>query len=431
LTTTELTWRMWHGRETLELGWPDDWHIDERPMADAPALSDEAVAEALARPVGTARLAKLAHRRSTCCVLVDDMTRPTPAARILPALLGELQDAGLAAENIFFIVANGAHRALTRRDLLKKLGADIVDRHVVLRHDCHQNLVRVADIDGVGAIEVNRFFYEADLKIGITGLMPHFMSGFSGGSKIVMPAVCGIETIAATHEHTVGGPPAAVGVAEGNRMRRVMDRCAEAAGLDFQVNCVFNARGDLAGLFCGGPGSHEAAVRRAREVYATRVPRASDVGVFDVGVFNAFPKDTEFIQAMAALNPWADRQNPERDIVRPGGTIVVVCAATEGLGAHELIEHGRRHFRPRPQHGSFRRILGGRRLLFLAPGVNPAIVRRYYLDHAEHFAEWAPMRRRLRELHPDGARVAVLPSAPLQVDTEFVTEALRRAEDMV
>jgi nickel-dependent lactate racemase len=305
---------------------------------------------------------------------------------------------------------------------VKKLGPDVVARHVVLRHDCHQNLVRIAEIDGVGPIDVNSFFCDADLKIGITGVMPHFMSGFSGGSKIVMPAVCGLETIAATHEHTVGGPPAAVGIVEGNRMRAMMDRCAKAAGLDFQVDCVFNSGGRLAGLFCGGPGAHMAAVRRAREVYATQVPRGADIGVF-----NAFPKDTEFIQAMAALNPWADRGNPDRDLVRPGGTIVVVCAASEGTGVHELIEHGRRHFRPRPQHGAFRRILGGRNLLFLAPGVNPAVVRRYYVDRAEHFAEWGPLRSRLQALHPGDARVAVLPAGPLQLDTEFVTERMRRA----
>jgi nickel-dependent lactate racemase len=410
---------MWHGRERLRLEWPESWQVQVCRMADAPAVAPEAIPAALERPVGSASIAELARGRGSCCILVDDMTRPTPAARILPALLSELESAGLAGEDIFFIVANGAHRALTRDDLVKKLGRDVVDRFAVLRHDCHQNLVQVDRIEGVGSIEVNEFFHRADLKIGITGLMPHFMSGFSGGSKIVMPAVCGLDTIAATHEHTVGGPPQAVGVVEGNRMRQVMDRCAEAAGLDLQIDCVFNARGELADLFCGGPGAHVAAVRSARQIYATRVPRGADVAVF-----NAFPKDTEFIQAMAALNPWADRQNPARDLVRPGGTIVVICAASEGLGAHELIEHGRRHFRPRPEHGAFRRILAGRRLLFLAPGVSPAVVRRYYLDRAEHFRNRADLLQRLTELHPGGARAAVLPAAPLQLDMEFVTERL-------
>jgi nickel-dependent lactate racemase len=391
-------------------------------MADAPEMPDAAIASALQNPVDTASPAELARGRSSCCILVDDMTRPTPAGRVLPPLLRELGRAGLDAEDIFFIVANGTHRALTRSDLVKKLGSAVVDRHVVMRHDCHQNLVQVADIDGVGPVRVNRFFHEADLKIGITGLVPHFMSGFSGGAKIVMPAVCGFQTIAATHQHTVAGPPAAVGVAEGNSMRRVMERCAQAAGLDLQVNCVFNSHGDLADMFCGGAGAYAQCVRRARQVYATHVPRGRDVGVF-----NAFPKDTEFIQAMAALNPWADRADPATAPVRPGGTIVVICAATEGLGTHELIEHGRAHFRPRPEHGSFRGILSGRRLLFLAPGVNPATVRRYYLDAAEHFTDWPALRRRLEELHPGETSAAVFPVGPLQVDEEFVNRGLRKA----
>jgi len=275
----------------------------------------------------------------------------------------------------------------------------------------------------VGPIEVNRFFHEADLKIGISGLMPHFGAGFSGGSKIVMPAVCGFETIANTHGHALDGPPAAVGVVAGNRMREIMDECARMARLHFSADCVFDARGDLAALHCGEPiGTFAAAARHARSAYAIDVPYGSDVAVF-----NAFPKDTEFIQAMASLNVWADRGNPARDLVRPGGTIVVICAASEGLGTHELIECGRLQFRRRDRHGSFKHILGGRNLLFLAPGVSPVTVRQYYQPEARHFADWPSLRTALEELHPRGAHVTVFPSSALQLDGAFL--AARPAAD--
>ncbi len=414
-----IPWGMWHGREMLDLDLPDAWEVAVCAMPGAPALTDDEIAERVRRPVSGTALDELAGGRRRCCVLVDDLTRPTPAGRIVAPMLPLLHAAGLREEDIFFIVACGTHRSLTRQDLLKKLGPAVCDRYTVMRHDCHQDLERVGSVDGIDDILVNRFLLEADLKIAVTGVVPHFMSGFSGGSKMVMPAVCGLETIAATHAHTVEGPPARVGVTEGNRMRAMMDECARVVGLDFTANAVFNAQGDICGLHCGGLAAHASAVRQARAVYATECAYGADVAVF-----NAFPKDTEFIQAMAALNVWADRGNRARDLVRPGGSIVVVTACSEGLGAHGLIEYGRRQFRRRDRHGSFRDILGGRNLLFLAPSIPASTVHLYYPPSAELFAKWGELRQRLEQLHPDGARVAVYPTSALQLDHAFLAEHL-------
>jgi nickel-dependent lactate racemase len=414
---TTVPWRMWHSRARLGLDWPDRWTARVCEMADAPRLEDAGVASRLAEPVAGPPLAELARRGGRCCVLIDDMTRPTPAWRIVPRLLEALHSAGLAEDDVFFIVANGAHRALTRRDLVAKVGEEVCERYHVMRHDTHQNLVEIpVDAAPGGRIGVNRFFREADLRIAVTGVVPHFMTGFSGGAKIVMPAVCGLDTIAATHEHTVEGPPARVGVCEGNRMREVVEECARAAGLHFTANCVFNSDGELCGLHCGTPEpSHRAAVRQARAVYATEVPCGSDIAVF-----NAFPKDTEFIQAMAALNVWALRDEPARALVRPGGTIVVICAASEGVGAHELIEYGRRHFVRRDRHGSFRAVLADRNLLFLAPGVSPATMHRYYPPRARLFRDWAGLRATLEELHPGQAQMSIFPCSALQLDAAAI-----------
>ncbi|MFO8006695.1 MAG: lactate racemase domain-containing protein, partial [Candidatus Brocadiia bacterium] len=322
--TVSVPWGMWYGPRELELDWPAGWRVDVCGMADAPPLADEAIRARLAEPLECPSLGELAAGRESCCVLVDDLTRPTPAGRVLPAILEELQEAGLPPEQVTIIVANGAHGHLTRQALEKKLGPKACDRCVVMRHDTHQNLTSIGQVAGVGEVLVSRFFHEADLKLAVTGVMPHFMCGFSGGAKIVMPGACGIETIAATHEHTVAGPPARVGVIEGNPMRRVIEQCAVRAGLEFCVCCGFNSGGQLSSLSCGKPGAaHRVAVEAARRTCATEVVRGADVAVF-----NAFPKDTEFIQAMAALNVWAERRDADRALARPGGTIVVITACS-------------------------------------------------------------------------------------------------------
>jgi nickel-dependent lactate racemase len=42
-------------------------------------------------------------------IIVDDCTRPTPAARVLPHLLEELQAAGIPADAVGIVVATGTH----------------------------------------------------------------------------------------------------------------------------------------------------------------------------------------------------------------------------------------------------------------------------------------------------------------------------------
>ena len=420
-----MPWGMWHGPQELELDLPDRWDVRLCAMAGAPALGDEAIAASVDAPIGGPPLEELARGRKSCCILVDDVTRPTPAGRILPRVLERLAAAGLDRRRIFLITANGTHRTQTGADLARKLGPAVCAEFAVMRHDPYQNLVLVDGEDGVDSgIQLNAFFHEADLKLAVTGVMPHFMCGYSGGAKIVMPAVCGMETIAATHAHTVEGPPAQVGVVEGNAMREMMEACAARAGLAWAANGVFNERGELCGLFCGDVrAAHRAAVARARQVNAVEAPYGSDVAVF-----NAFPKDTEFIQAMAALNVWADRREPARALVRPGGSIVVVCACPDGLGAHGLIEYGRRQFVRRDRHGSFRDVLGGRELLFLAPNVSAATVELYYGPAARVFGDWASLRAALEGLHPGGASVAVFPASALAVDSGFLRQAVRNAE---
>ena len=47
-------------------------------------------------------------------VLVDDITRPTPAARILPSILSRVASAGVPDEAVNIFIATGTHRPMTR-----------------------------------------------------------------------------------------------------------------------------------------------------------------------------------------------------------------------------------------------------------------------------------------------------------------------------
>ena len=62
------------------------------------------------------------------------------------------------------------------------------------------SLVSVGTTSSGNEIWLNRAFVEASARL-LTGFIePHFFAGFSGGPKMVMPAVAGLETVLRNHD---------------------------------------------------------------------------------------------------------------------------------------------------------------------------------------------------------------------------------------
>src|SRR5919201_5568277 len=93
-----LSTSAWYGDRPLELPFPRHWDITTWWPATPAPLTDDQIAAALERPVGQRPIRELASAASRPAVIVDDLTRPTPVARIFPHLLRQLADAGVPAE---------------------------------------------------------------------------------------------------------------------------------------------------------------------------------------------------------------------------------------------------------------------------------------------------------------------------------------------
>jgi nickel-dependent lactate racemase len=409
----EAWWKSWHGRERFRFPLPEDWSLEIAGIADAPTLSDSDILDRLAAPVGTPALRELAHGRSTACIAIDDLNRPTETFRILPPILDELEAAGIPADRILVIASLGTHRPLTRQDFLKKVGPAVLKRVRVYNHNPYLNLEKVGTTSFGTEVRVNGLWAASDLRIGIGTLAPHGYAGFSGGGKIVLPGLSSWETVLANHKPANNTLSGHVGRIAGNTRRQEIDEAGALAGLAFVVNTVSNAEGRTAELVCGHPvEAFRTAARFARRIYATKLPR--DV---DVGVFNAFPKDTELLQALNALSAW----NPvagHADLVREGGTIVLITAASEGHGWLGLINPGGPLHERRDRHPVYREMLRSRRMFFLSPNLEKPDLLDHYPPEVELFHEWEPLRQQLETLHGSRARVGFLPCGPLQIAAE-------------
>jgi len=279
------------------------------------------VHRALASPIGCPPLKELVTPGSRVVLLCDDNTRLTPAHIILPAILDQLAEAGVQAQNIKILMALGTHRPMTPAELREKLGEAVLARVEAINHD-FRNPAALYDF-GLTAngtpVKVNRLVLEADVAIGIGSIVPHHIPGYSGGAKIVQPGICGEDTTAATHLLSVRTRRNMLGITE-NAVREEMEDIAERAGVRYVFNMVLDRGGRVVKAFFGDMRqAFRAGVETSRGVFGICAP-----GRTPIVLASSHPCDLEFWQAHKTLYP-CDM------LVEEGGTIIIVTPCPEGV----------------------------------------------------------------------------------------------------
>ena len=213
----------------------------------------ELVEEALARPIGSAPLRKLAVGKKTCTIIISDHTRPMPSRDILPPVLRQLRQ-GNPEIDITLLVATGFHRPTTTAELAAKLGPEIMEKETILVHDAFDPdaNVQIGILPSGAPLVIDRAAVETDLLISEGFIEPHFFAGFSGGRKSVLPGVCDKTTVLGNHcGEFIASPYARTGILEGNPLHRDMVAAAEMAKLRFIVNVVIDDEKKTVAAFAG------------------------------------------------------------------------------------------------------------------------------------------------------------------------------------
>jgi len=225
--------------------------------------------------------------------------------------------------------------------------------------------------------------------------------------------VASIETIASMHRP--GRLETALIEVDHNELRDEIEQMVrDQVGLDCVVNAVGNPRREIVGLFVGDMiAAHRAGVALARKVYATEMPTEP----VDIVFTNAYPKDTDFLQAGLGLNVLA---STPRRVVKENGTVVLITASPEGRGFHGLYGPGMMYDRLRDAPGGrsdpdFR----GTQMVYYSPGITAADARSNAVYH-----EWDALIAFLQKQHGDHATAAVFPCGCIQLARESVEGSL-------
>lgn len=319
------------GHETVEVSLPPGAIVLE--PARVPALGDPAgaVRRALAAPLAGPPLGELARGRADACLVVSDITRPVPHRMILPPLLADLEAAGLGPDRVTILVATGMHRPNLGRELEALLGAEIAGRYRVINHRCDDpdQVREIARVDGA-PVEINRHFLDADLKI-LTGLVePHPYAGFSGGRKSVLPGLASLTTLRLMHGHAMIAHPGVRTLSlDNNPFHGHSLDAARAAGADFILNVTLNGDRQISGVYAGElDAAHLAACADVAEHAVVEIDEPADLVLTSAG---GAPLDTTFYQSTKGILGAAA-------LLRPGGAVVLVCGALEGMGSESFCE---------------------------------------------------------------------------------------------
>jgi nickel-dependent lactate racemase len=172
---------------------------------------------------------------------------------------------------------------------------------------------------------------EVDLIIGIGQIVPHRVSGFSGGGNIIQPGICGEETTGKTHWLSAQFEGWEILGRITNPVKKEIERVAEKAGLEWIINTIQDGTGRLVKVVAGDPvHAYREGAAKSREVYQSLLPEEADIVIAD-----SHPYDSELW--LAAKGIYAAEL-----AVKQGGVVILVTSCPEGISVShpEVLEWG-------------------------------------------------------------------------------------------
>jgi nickel-dependent lactate racemase len=316
-----------YGADRLELRLPEAnlaGVFTPQPVESCSDLPAE-IMRALAEPLDSPLLSALPQPGESVVILVEDHTRPTPTADLLPPVLEALAQAGVRDADITIMITHGTHRLSTDQEVERIVGAGPSRRLRIVQHRCDEqdNQVYVGLTSRGTPVWVNRLVFEADRRIGIGYIGPSPYAGYSGGWKLIVPGVAALDTINANHSMVPLGfrRPGCVELPT----RLDIEEAAAMVGMDLVLDVVLCQDERVARAFAGTPdGVFRAGLALSRRVYEVDCP-----GGLDVAIAAGYPYDLDLYQAVRAVE-YADAA------VRAGGSIVLVAACPDGVGGDDF-----------------------------------------------------------------------------------------------
>jgi nickel-dependent lactate racemase len=290
-------------------------------------------------PVGSAKpFDKIFSVKRTVAIVVPDKTRKAGVDKVLPGLLDRLHRIGIKDSSVVIVFALGIHPKQTDRERESIVGNGVFGRYRCIDHDCRGDGVEVGAFAGEPLL-INREVAGSDGVIVISGVKPHYLAGFGGGRKSILPGIASYGNALAYHRLSLDtkspGRHPCVGpfMLDGNPMHEQAVEAARMVPVDFYLTTVVDAEGSICFVSGGAAESFYTACDYSKRVSMLEIERKGDVVIASCG---GYPGDVNFIQAHKSLDSACMA-------VKGGGVVILVAECREGFGNDTFLnwfDHG-------------------------------------------------------------------------------------------
>jgi len=391
-----------YGKGYISVDIPEKHNVEVVKPKDTPSVPDEIkeIERAIANPINSKRLSEIAKAGGNAVIIVNDATRPTPTAKLLPPLISELRAGGV--EDITVVFGLGIHRRQTENEKKSILG-QLYGRVKSIEHDIN-DCIYVGKTKRGTPVEIFKTVANADIVVCTGAVEFHYYAGYSGGAKSILPAVSSKRSIDANHALMLD-PKSCAGRLD-SPVREDIEEAAAMLGIDFILNVVLDDRKEIAFAVAGNYiDAHRKGVEFLDSMQKVKVEPA-DILIVSPG---GSPKDIDIFQAHKALEH-------AKSAVKEGGSIILVAECREGYGnkvfeewlqfdRDEVIEKFRSGFVMGGHKAALIAALSKKADLYLVSSLSDEMVRKAYFIPAglKDALETALAK------HGESARIIVMP----------------------
>ena len=295
---------------------------------------EEIIIDALKHPIDSAKLKELVHKGETVGILVSDNTRLWQKMFLyLPYIVKEILDGGVNEEDIIFIIANGGHRKPNEEEYKQILGPTLYGKYRIVQHNCRdeKNLVYLGKTTRQTPVEINKAAYECNHIILTGAIVYHFLTGWAGGKKSILPGISSFRSITANHYFCladeigkdVTNPNVRCGNIINNPIHEDMLEAASFVRPTFMFNVIIGSVGKISAAVAG---NYIKAHERGRDIvdrmFGVTIKEKADLIISSLG---GFPRDTNLYQSIKAMYFVGEA-------LKDGGTLIVLAECSDGLG---------------------------------------------------------------------------------------------------
>lgn len=230
------------------------------PVAD---LTKE-VEKAIETPVKGKRFSELIGKGKKVVFITENQFRAAPAEKILPLLITKAEEAGA---KVSVVIANAKVPPLSPEEIKERVGAEVVAKGIPIR--CNdvskpEDYVYIANTSAGTPLWIQKEVASADSVITISTTQATLW-GY-GGSGMILPGVCGNETIETNH--VMGLAPDCKPGNNDCKMQQDKYQVLEMVGVDMGINIIISNTWDVIYVNAGEPvTSHKKAVEFYDKIY--------------------------------------------------------------------------------------------------------------------------------------------------------------------